>query len=169
MALHTPYLAGWAWAEITPDIPCRMGGYAARSAPARATHDPLYAYALALGNPAQPLVVIICDLVGVDGALVSEVRQRVAQQVPGAITWLGATHTHSGPDVARSLSFAREQPDPALSARVISGACDAALQAIAAMSVRVTTGLTALTRIRCGPSSRAITRVRASSAPFEAQ
>lgn len=133
MALYTPYLAGWAWAEITPDIPCRMGGYAARSAPANATHDPLYAHALALGNPAQPLVVIICDLIGVDEELVSEVRQRVARQVPGANAWLGVTHTHSGPDVAQSLSFAREQPDPVLRERVIAGACDAALQAIAAM------------------------------------
>jgi neutral ceramidase len=133
MAIQTPYLAGWARAEITPDIPCPMGGYAARSGPAAAIHDPLYAYALALGEPERPLVVIICDLICVEEAMVREVRQRVARQFSGAKTWLGATHTHSGPDVARSLSFAREQPDPALRERIIAGACGSAIQAIAAM------------------------------------
>ena len=133
MAINTPYLAGWARAEITPDIPCRMGGYAARSGPATATHDPLYAYALALGSLAQPFVVIICDLIGVDEAMAREVRQRVAQQFSGTNAWLGVTHTHSGPDVARSLSFAREQLDPTLRERIIVGACDSAVQAIAAM------------------------------------
>jgi neutral ceramidase len=133
MAINTPYLAGWAQAEITPHIPCPMGGYAARSDPATAIHDPLYAYALALGDPAQPLVVIICDLIGVDEAMVREVRQRIARQFSGANIWLGATHTHSGPDVAQSLSFARKQPDPALREGIIAGACDAAVLAIAAM------------------------------------
>ena len=133
MALHTPALAGWARAEITPGIPCPMSGYAARAGLATATHDPLYAYALAFGDPAQPLVVIICDLIGVDDAMVREVRQRVARRVAGAKIWLGATHTHSGPDAVRSLSSARAQSDPTLGECVIAGACDSAVQAIAAM------------------------------------
>lgn len=133
MAIQAPYLAGWAAVEITPDIPCLMGGYAARSGPANALHDPLYAHALALGTPARSFVIIVCDLIGVDEAMVNEVRLRVTRQAPGASVWLGATHTHSGPDVARSLSFAREQPAPALKERVIAGACDAALQAIASV------------------------------------
>ncbi len=133
MALYTPSLAGWARVEITPDIPCPMGGYAARSGPAAAIHDPLYAYALALGEPERPLVVIICDLICVEEAMVREVRQRVARQFSGANAWLGATHTHSGPDVTRSLSFAREQPDPALRERIIAGACDSAARAIASI------------------------------------
>jgi hypothetical protein len=131
MPTYIPFQAGWAAREITPDIPCRMGGYIARTAPANAMHDPLCACALALGSREQPLVLVICDLVGVDEALVDEVRAQVVTQYPGASVWLGATHTHSGPDVARSLSFTRESPDPTLSQRISVGANSAAEAALA--------------------------------------
>lgn len=122
MATNNSSLAGWASIEITPlNIPCRMSGYAARTAPANATHDPLYAHALALGVQAQPLVVIICDLLNVDETMVREVRERVAVESPGATVWLGATHTHSGPDVTNWLSPAPDTPDPALSAQIQAG------------------------------------------------
>lgn len=130
MPTRIPFQAGWATREITPDIPCRMGGYIARTAPANATHDPLYACALALGSREQPLVLVICDLVGVDEALVDEVRAQVVAQYPGTSVWLGATHTHSGPDVARSLSFRREPPDPTLRQRIVAGASSAAETAL---------------------------------------
>jgi neutral ceramidase len=136
MTTSDPYLAGWASQEITPDIPCRMGGYGDRAEPANATHDPLYAHALALGasgTQAQPLVLIICDLVGVDETLLHEVHQRVATRFPGAGVWLGATHTHSGPDAASSISFTRETPDPALRQRIIAGASSAAVTALTRM------------------------------------
>lgn len=133
MATRTPYLAGWARTEITPDIPCRMGGYGKRSAPANAIHDPLYAHALALGTREQPLVIIICDLVGVDETLAHELRQQITEQFPAANVWLGATHTHSGPDASRALSFVREQPDPVIRRRIIAGANSAARSALAHM------------------------------------
>lgn len=123
--------AGWATAEITPDIPCWMGGYGDRTAPANAIHDPLYAQALALGDPAAPFVVVICDLVIVNDVLVTRVRERVAAAAPGAVVWLGATHTHSGPNVGRLLS-AQEQ-SPAVSERIVAGATAAAAEAISTM------------------------------------
>lgn len=131
--METPVLAGWAEAEIMPSIPCRMGGYGLRAAPANAVHDPLKVYALALGTPERPLVAITCDLIGVDETMVEETRRNVAQQYPGAVTWLGATHTHSGPDVTRSLSFSPEQPDPAIEKLVLMGANSAAGEAITRM------------------------------------
>lgn len=123
--------AGWATAEITPEIPCWMGGYGDRTAPANAIHDPLYANALALGDPAAPLVVVICDLVSVDDALVARVRERLTAATPGAVVWLGATHTHSGPYVGRFLS-AREQ-SPAVAERIVAGATAAAVEAMSTM------------------------------------
>jgi hypothetical protein len=131
--METSVLAGWAEAEITPGIPCRMGGYGSRAASANAVHDPLHVYALALGTPERPLVVITCDLIGVDETMVEETRRNVAQQHPGAITWLGATHTHSGPDVTRSLSFSSEQPDSTMKKLVLMGAESAAGEAITRM------------------------------------
>ncbi len=131
--METPVLAGWAAAEITPNIPCRMGGYGARAASANAVHDPLFAHALALGTPESPFIVIICDLIGVDETMVEETRRNIAQQYPGAASWLGATHTHSGPDVARALSFSSDAPDPAIKKLVSTGAKSAAREAITRM------------------------------------
>jgi len=107
-----------------------MGGYAARSAPANATHDPLYAHALALGTREQPFVLIVCDVLDVKETMVREVRQRVVTRYPGATVWLGAIHTHSGPDVDGSVSHAPEPPDPAIRERIIAGASGAAEEAI---------------------------------------
>lgn len=131
--MGTPVLAGWAATEITPDIPCRMGGYGARTGSANAVHDPLYAHALALGTPERPFVVITCDLIAVDETLVDEVRQHIAAQHPQAAVWLGATHTHSGPDIVPSLSLSPEPLDPALRQRIIAEAGKATQEAIARM------------------------------------
>lgn len=131
--MDMPVLAGWAMAEITPDIPCRMGGYGARVGLANAVHDALYAHALALGTPERLFVIVICDLVGIDEAAVSSLHRLVVAQHPHATLWLGATHTHSGPDIARSLSFSPALFDSAPGQRMIEGAVKAAREAIAHM------------------------------------
>lgn len=133
MATRSVFLAGWASIEITPDVPCWMGGYAARTAPADAVHDPLSARALALGTQEQPFVVILCDLLAVDEMMRHEVHAQVAMRHPNTTVWLGATHTHSGPDVARLLSHAAEPSDPEIRARILAGASRAAEAAIACM------------------------------------
>ncbi len=125
--------AGWASAEITPALPCWMGGYAARNAPADSIHDPLYARALALGTQDQPLVVIICDLLQVDTNLVHRVRTQGQRLHPGATFWLGATHTHSGPAIARLSPHSETQIQAAIIERIAQGALDAATTAIARM------------------------------------
>jgi neutral ceramidase len=126
MAAETLH-AGWATAEITPAIPCWMGGYGDRTAPADAIHDPLYANALALGDSNTTLIVVICDLVSVDATLVTRVREQVAAALPGTIVWLGATHTHSGPDVGGLLSS--REPSPDVVERIVAGATEAACDA----------------------------------------
>jgi neutral ceramidase len=131
--MGTPVLAGWATVQITPDLPCRMGGYVARTGPASVVHDPLYAQALALGTPELPFVVIICDLLAIDETIVDEVRRLVAARQPYKAIWLGATHTHSGPDVVPSLSFSPVAIDPAPRQHIIAGAARAAQEAIAHM------------------------------------
>jgi neutral ceramidase len=124
-------LAGWASADITPDGPCWMGGYAARTAPAVGVHDPLEAHALALGTPIEMFVLVVCDLVAVDEHLVQAVRERVHAVRPGASVWVSATHTHSGPDLGGPLSA--HAPDPGLLERIVAGATRAALGAAAGL------------------------------------
>ncbi len=134
MTTRPAFLAGWASIDITPTLPCWMGGYAARTAPANAMYDLLSAHALAFGTRAQPLVVIICDLVAVDEAMRHEVHAQVAKKHPNATVWLSATHTHSGPDVVRSLSRVSEPADSAaIRACILAGASHAAETAIARM------------------------------------
>ncbi len=74
----------------------------ARSAPAQAIHDSLYARALALGSSAAPFVLIMCDLLMINDELLREARRRIASLLPGSTLWLTATHTHSGPAIAPS-------------------------------------------------------------------
>jgi hypothetical protein len=126
-------LAGWAVAGITPDVPCWMGGYGARTAPAECVHDPLSAQALALGSATEPLVLVISDLLSVDRAMVQEVRHRVMTGLPGATVWLGATHTHAGPDIGRLLPLPSRGPDPLIIERIVAGCVRAAVEAVAAM------------------------------------
>jgi hypothetical protein len=124
-------LAGWASANITPDVPCWLAGYAARLSPAAAVHDPLEAHALALGTPTNALIVIVCDLLAVDQRLVEVVRDRVQAERPGASVWLSATHTHSGPDIGGPLS--EHPPDPVIRESIVNGVTCAALGAIATL------------------------------------
>lgn len=128
--MSIPVLAGWATVEITPALPCRMGGYSARSGLASVVHDPLSAHALALGMPAQPFVAIVCDLIAVDGTMVDETRRYLTARHPRATVWLGATHTHSGPDIGPPPAFS---PDPTIRHRIIAGAVEAASESIARM------------------------------------
>jgi len=95
-------MAGWASEEITPELPCWLGGYVARGAPAQAVHDPLYARALALGSDTSPFILIMCDLLAINDDLLHEARRRSAVLLPGSIMWLAATHTHSGPAIEPS-------------------------------------------------------------------
>lgn len=131
--MGTPVLVGWATTEITPALPCRMAGYSARKGSASIVHDPLYAHALALGTPELPFVAIVCDLIAVDEMMVDETRRCLTTRHPQATVWLGATHTHSGPDIGPPLAFSPEPPDPALKQRIIAGAVEAAAEAIARM------------------------------------
>jgi neutral ceramidase len=133
MVSDNAVLAGWASVDITPDIPCRMGGYGARTEPANAIHDPLYASALAIGTTEQPFVLIVCDCIAVDASMTQEVRRRITKSIRGATVWLSATHTHSGPFISHALSIPPETLQTAAADRLIAGAAKAAEEAVAQM------------------------------------
>jgi neutral ceramidase len=99
-------MAGWASEEMTPELPCWLGGYASRDVPAHAVHDPLYVRALALGSVTAPFVLITCDLLGVNDDLLHEARHHIEALLPDATMWLAATHTHSGPAIELSRFMA---------------------------------------------------------------
>lgn len=126
-------LAGWASVEITPTLPTWMGGYAARTTQASAVHDPLLANAFALGSATHPLILILCDIIDVHAAFVHEVRSRASARIPGSTVWVGATHTHSGPDMGGFVAITGRAADPVVVDRIAEGCVEAATVAVAAM------------------------------------
>jgi hypothetical protein len=102
----TPWKAGVARVNITPELPIWLSGYGGRNRPANEKLDDLWAKALMLedgsGNRA---VLVTMDLVGIDRGLSLDVCRRLEKQykLPRASIALCTSHTHSGPVVRGNL------------------------------------------------------------------
>lgn len=100
--------AGWASADITPQVGIHMGGYWGRRSGAVAIHDDLTARVVvwrgtgAAGAPAGAALVAL-DLVGLAADAVARVRREVARAVAAhapvdeAAVMVCCSHTHAGP------------------------------------------------------------------------
>ncbi len=98
--------AGVATANITPEKPMWMAGYAARTRPAEGKMTELWAKALALEDAVGKRVVLITlDLVGIDKGLSDAIRDelKAKHQLDRSQVAINCSHTHSGPVVARNL------------------------------------------------------------------
>lgn len=91
-------LAGAAKTAITPPVGLDMTGFGNRPGPSEGIHDDLCAAALYLESNIR-VMVITCDLIGLDDASVAEIRAGIAAQteVPARNIMIGCSHTHSGP------------------------------------------------------------------------
>ncbi len=144
--------AGFGRADLTPEQPVEMSGFAARVGASRGIHDRLEArcmLALGAGGAADvPVAVVTLDVLGVDAALATAVREAVASAIndllrspQAARTVLAgvasltpdrvavvATHTHSGP---ATLSAARlGTVDPGVLDLIVAAAHQAATAAV---------------------------------------
>ncbi len=100
------WMAGTASERITPAAPMWMAGYASRDRPAEETVSELWAKALVLQDPGGHRVLLVTmDLIGIDRELSSTVCQRLERELDLARDQIAlcASHTHSGPVVARNL------------------------------------------------------------------
>jgi hypothetical protein len=98
--------AGVAQAEITPQQPMWMSGYASRDRPAEGKLHDLYARALALDDgQGHKAVLITMDLCGIDRDLSVRVVDRIAihHRLTHANIALNVSHTHTGPVVGNNL------------------------------------------------------------------
>jgi hypothetical protein len=92
--------AGFAKTDITPRVGVELCGFGPflnrRSIGAR---DKLWARAMVLDDGNKTLIVVSCDLLGLESDLVDRVRQRVtgATGVAPENILVHCTHTHSGP------------------------------------------------------------------------
>lgn len=94
---------GAARVDLTPSEPVRLSGYAARTGPSVGTDRPIFATALAIGEPGRDLTVLVAvDVLGVPDAMVESVAEslRARHGLPRERLAITATHTHSAPCVA---------------------------------------------------------------------
>lgn len=96
---------GFAKTDITPPLPCRLGGYESRQGAAVAVHRPLYCRTMAGEEEGVRFAIVSLDLLGIDKRLRDEVciAAEKAVGIPADRITLIASHTHSAiegiPDV----------------------------------------------------------------------
>jgi hypothetical protein len=96
---------GFAKTDITPSLPCCLGGYELRKEPAFVVHRPLGCRTMAGEEAGIPFAIVSLDLLGIDKRFRDEVCIAAEKAVgipPDRITLI-ASHTHSAiegiPDV----------------------------------------------------------------------
>ncbi|WP_161602437.1 neutral/alkaline non-lysosomal ceramidase N-terminal domain-containing protein [Tautonia marina] len=98
--VRSGWSAGVATAEITPDGPVWLAGYAARKEPSNGVLAPIFAKALALRDAEGETVVLVAlDLVGVKRPLFNRVASLVSEAygLPKEALTLVSSHTHCAP------------------------------------------------------------------------
>jgi hypothetical protein len=134
--------AGLSAVDITPPAGVRQAGYAGRTLPSLAVHDPLWARALVLDDGSSRVGLVGLDLGGVPAALLAQVREQAASRdgIEAEGLLLGATHSHSGPhlwsDEPTDLEREYAESLPARVGEAISGA----VASLAEGSVSVASG-----------------------------
>jgi hypothetical protein len=93
--------AGAARVDITPRRPIPKGGFRLGPNAPHASLDPLLARALVLKAGGRTVALVAVDLLIVSAAMTDAVRKRALAEagVPEDNLLLGASHTHSGPDL----------------------------------------------------------------------
>lgn len=106
--------AGAGVAPITPTPPVYLAGFGTRTDPATDVLDDLEARALYLEDADTPLVLVVCDLLGMSAGFSLPVRHAIADRlgVELANVLLSCTHTHQGPStIAGSEAIGWPTPD----------------------------------------------------------
>lgn len=88
---------GVATADITPDGPCELSGFAARVQPSTGVHDPAWARAVVFEGGGRRAALLACDLLGFQPETDTRIRARLCETANLDGVLLSCTHTHSGP------------------------------------------------------------------------
>lgn len=101
---------GTAAVEINPPLGTPLAGYYHERG-CQGALDDLHAKAAVLDDGTSRVAFVVCDLLGLPEAVVAAVRSRIEAKtgIPGTNVLLAATHTHTGPVLARGS--ARETPN----------------------------------------------------------
>ena len=108
------FRAGVARVRITPELPAWLAGYAARTKPAEAVAQDLWAKALALDDGrGERIVIVTADLLGFTREISDDVGQRVQKKyaLERRQVLFNASHTHSGPLIWPRLTVSASSGD----------------------------------------------------------
>jgi hypothetical protein len=96
---------GTAASKITPPLGIPMAGYYSPRGSEGVLED-LYAKVAVLDDGQTQVALVVCDLITLPRATVLEARKLIQQQtrIPGSHVMISATHTHTGPALARGSS-----------------------------------------------------------------
>ena len=127
--------AGVAKADITPDKPMWMSGYASRDHRATGTLTPLWGKVLILEDArGQRVAAITLDLVGIDQATSNTLRERIVKEhgLERSRIALLCSHTHCGPVVGNNLMsmYTLSEEDQTLVREYTSGLIDEVVTAV---------------------------------------
>jgi hypothetical protein len=94
---------GFGLAGITPEVPCMLAGFGARSGPAADVYDELQVRVMYAADGAVAACLVVCDLLGLTEEFAQAVRSSVGRAVgvPVANVLTSCIHTHSGPNTMR--------------------------------------------------------------------
>ena len=101
--------AGVAKADITPEIPIRLSGYAGRTSPFASIADRLQVRALVLEptttSESQPLVIVSIDAIGISSVLTEQILAEVLPKlaIPRSRIVLCTTHSHTAPHLDATI------------------------------------------------------------------
>lgn len=127
--------AGVSKAEITPDKPMWMAGYASRDHRAEGTQTSLWAKVLVLEDAkGQRVAAISLDLIGIDEVTSNTLRQRITQEhgLERARVAIFCSHTHSGPVFGNTLlsHYTLPEEEKALATDYTAGVLDKVVAAV---------------------------------------
>ena len=120
------FRAGAATSNITPPLGSPIiGGFV--PFPATHIHDELHARCLVLDDGAGKLVIVVCDLLGIDRLVSEEARHLIKQDlgIPPGRVLICATHTHSAASAlgkdARIISDNMDEYQRFVARRIVDG------------------------------------------------
>ena len=97
---------GAAAVVITPPEGTPLAGYYGYRG-TKSVLDDIYAKAIVLEKGEIKVALVVCDLISLPRHVVTEARRQIekATGIPGANVMISATHTHTGPVIARESSL----------------------------------------------------------------
>jgi neutral ceramidase len=98
--------AGAAAVDITPPEGTPLAGYYTPRG-SKTVLDPLFSKALVLDQDGTRVALVVCDLISLPRRTVVEARELIEKQtgIPGSHVMISATHTHTGPVLARDSAL----------------------------------------------------------------